>query len=199
MFSPSVWKIRCVYVDYSSVTYETGCLLNWHLEEYVRDPARWSKGKTPAIYQGTGGEYHLTTDEKKRILTNNIFGVDIDPQAVEVTKLSLLLKVLEGEDEQTISHQLSLFRQRVLPNLDRNIKCGNSLIGPDFYQSVLGQVDGEALARINPFSWKDEFVEVIGRGGFDAVIGNPPYVRIQAMKAWPPMTGSTAWCTNSTA
>ena len=70
---------------------------------------------------------------KKRILLNNIFGVDIDPQAVEVTKLSLLLKVLEGETQQTLATQLRLFHERALPDLADNIKCGNSLIGPDFY------------------------------------------------------------------
>lgn len=53
--------------------------------------------------------------------------MDIDAQAVEVTKLSLLLKVLEGEDEQSIGRQMVLFQERVLPDLARNIKCGNSL------------------------------------------------------------------------
>ncbi len=64
------------------------------------------------IFQGRGGEWRLTTTEKKRILLNNIYGVDIDRQAVEVTKLSLLLKVLEGENEETISKQLTLFSEK---------------------------------------------------------------------------------------
>ena len=77
-------------------------LLDWHRDQYVKDdPYKWAKGQTPRLYQGSGGQWRLTTDERKRILLNNIHGVDIDPQAVEVTKLSLLLKVLEGEDEQT--------------------------------------------------------------------------------------------------
>ena len=72
--------------------------------------------------------------------------MDIDPQAVEVTKLSLLLKVLEGEDEQTIGQQLALFPERALPDLGRNIKCGNSLIGPDFYDvQQMALLDDEAL------------------------------------------------------
>ena len=70
-------------------------------------------------------------------LLNNIYGVDIDPQAVEVTKLSLLLKVLEGESEQTLARQLKLFHERALPDLGNNIKCGNSLIGTDFYNTPL--------------------------------------------------------------
>jgi len=59
--------------------------------------------------------------------------VDIDPQAVEVTKLSLLLKVLEGESGETITNQLRILHERALPDLAGNIKCGNSLIGPNFY------------------------------------------------------------------
>ncbi len=61
----------------------------------------------------------MTTSKKKEILLNNIYGVDIDPQAVEVTKLSLLLKVLEGESHETIGSQLALFQERVLPDLGK--------------------------------------------------------------------------------
>ncbi len=60
-------------------------------------PEKWAKSRQPALYQAAGGEWRLTTAERKRILLDHIYGVDIDPQAVEVTKLSLLLKVLEGE------------------------------------------------------------------------------------------------------
>ena len=75
------------------------------------------------------GDWRLTTAERKRILLNGIYGVDIDAQAVEVTKLSLLLKVLEGESRESISSLLRYFKERALPDLGENIKCGNSLIG----------------------------------------------------------------------
>jgi len=138
------------------------------------------KGPELPIFQGRGGEWRLTTAEKKRILLNNIYGVDIDRQAVEVTKLSLLLKVLEGENEETISKQLTLFSERALPDLSRNIKCGNSLIGWDILEDNpnLGQ---EEIERINPFDWRAEYPEVFSRGGFDVVIGNPPYVRQESL------------------
>jgi hypothetical protein len=129
----------------------------------------------------------LTIEERKRILLNNIYGVDIDPQAVEVTKLSLLLKVLEGETEAV--QQQRLLVDRVLPDLDSNIKCGNSLIGSDFYegqQLSLGLLDEEEMYRINVFDWRAAFPHIVGWGGFDGVIGNPPYIRIQAMKQWAP-------------
>ncbi|MFH1538875.1 MAG: Eco57I restriction-modification methylase domain-containing protein, partial [bacterium] len=156
--------------------------------------------KYPAIFQGrgtaaagaSGGDWLLTTREKKRILLNNIFGVDIDTQAVEVTKLSLLLKVLENENSETIRTQLTLWRERALPDLSDNIRCGNSLIGPDFYDK--GQMsldfDEEERYRINAFDWRDEkhgFGHIMKASGFDCVIGNPPYIRIQAMKEWAPV------------
>jgi hypothetical protein len=106
--------------------------------------------------------------------------VDIDHQAVEVTKLSLLLKVLEGEDEQSIGRQMTLFQERVLPDLANNIKCGNSLIGPDFYENQQMNIfDEEEVYRVNAFDWETEFAEIMENGGFNAVIGNPPYIRIQ--------------------
>jgi type I restriction-modification system DNA methylase subunit len=152
-------------------------LLDWHRDEYINDgPENWSKGKTPRVYQSQKGEWRLTTDERKRILLNNIYGVDIDHQAVEVTKLSLLLKMLEGEDEQSIGKQMFLFQERVLPDLSNNIKCGNSLIGPDFYTHQQTDLfDEEAIYRVNAFDWHAEFADIMKNGGFDAVIGNPPY------------------------
>ena len=154
-------------------------LLDWHRDQYVNDgPEKWAKGKTPQLYKSHKGEWRLTTDERKRILLNNIYGVDIDHQAVEVTKLSLLLKVLEGEDEQSIGRQMTLFQERVLPDLSHNIKCGNSLIGPDFYETQqMSLFDEEEMYRVNAFDWDAEFPEIIKNGGFNAVIGNPPYVR----------------------
>ena len=162
-------------------------LLQYYLNYYT-------KGKNPKrykeqTYQGKNGQWFLTIKEKKRILLTNIFGVDIDSQAVEVTKLSLLLKVLEGESRDVFEKQQKLWRERALPDLGSNIKCGNSLIGPDFYiggtQTTL--YDDDVMYRVNAFDWEREFPDIINNGGFDAVIGNPPYIRIQAMKEWAPL------------
>lgn len=162
-------------------------LLDWHRDRYLEyGPDNWSR----QIYQGPGGEWRLTTAEKKRILTNNIYGVDIDSQAVEVTKLSLLLKVLEGETAETLESQLRLFAERALPDLDDNIKCGNSLIGPEFYDDPQTTfLDKEEHYRINVFDWKAAFPQVFSgdNPGFDAFIGNPPYIRIQDMKEFAPV------------
>ena len=161
-------------------------LLDYHRRWYEEhDPARHARRKQPAVYQGPGGEWRLTGAEKKHILLNNIYGVDIDRQAVEVSKLSLLLQVLEGENQETLGQQLALWRERALPNLGNNIKCGNSLIGPDYFEAQL-LPDEEEMRRVNAFDWETEFSEVMAAGGFDVVIGNPPYIRIQTMKTWAP-------------
>jgi hypothetical protein len=147
-------------------------LLDWHLNYYIQNgPERRKK----EVYRGRNDEWRLTIGERRRILLNNIYGVDLDQQAVEVTKLSLLLKVLEGETEQTMG-QLQFARERALPDLGQNIKCGNSLIGPDFYDSPEAQkLSDEELYRVNAFDWEGEFPKVMRAGGFDAVIGNPPW------------------------
>lgn len=170
-------------------------LLDWHLRYYLaHDPAGWAKKKHPPIYEtapnahgiGRGsGHWQLTTAERKRILLAHLHGVDIDAQAVEVTKLSLLLKVLEGEARELQGKQITF--ERVLPDLGQNIKCGNSLIGSDFYaQKNLPTLDDEARLKINAFDWAHEFPAIMAAGGFDAVIGNPPYVRIQTLQETQP-------------
>jgi len=159
-------------------------LLDWYRDGYSAEAEKWTKGKNPPLVQAQGGGYRLTTVERKRILLDHIYGVDIDSQAVEVTKLSLLLKVLEGESEESLGKQLSLFHERALPNLGNNIKCGNSLIGPDFYAGQQSSFfDLEEQYRINAFDWAKEFREVfLASGGFDVVIGNPPYIRQEGLK-----------------
>jgi len=169
-------------------------LLDYHLDYYAKnEPQKHEKEKR--IMLGPENSAALTIQEKKRILLNNIYGVDIDPQAVEVTKLSLLLKVLENEDQETLRYQMKLFhKERALPDLDQNIKCGNSLIGPDFYQNQQKSFfeNDDEKRKINAFDWHSEFKDIFKpvRGadtlvgtqpvrpsnpGFDVVIGNPPW------------------------
>jgi len=153
------------------------CLLDHCLKWYAEhQPQRHKK----AVYLDRRTGWRLTVDEKKRILTTHIFGVDIDPQAVEVSKLSLLLKVLEGETDQSLRMGLLTFKDRALPNLADNIKCGNSLIGPDYFTGRLIP-DAEEFAQVNAFDWTREFPDALKAGGFDCIIGNPPYIPIELM------------------
>ncbi len=160
-------------------------LLTWHLNYYkpefikhsetaadtntntkTREAAIKQRNKLPLTPEG-----NLTTALKKQILLNNIYGVDIDSQAVEVTKLSLLLKCMEGETSSSINAVMH-FGERVLPTLDNNIKSGNSLIDIDFYDT---QFDFGEDKKVKPFNWKQAFPNVFKQGGFDVVIGNPPW------------------------
>jgi len=135
------------------------------------------------IYKSGSGAWKLTLAERKRILLNNIDGVDIDPQAAEVTKLSLLLKVLEDESEENVSRQLKLFAERALPSLHQNIRCGNSLVAPDYFTYKQDHpFNMEERKQVNAFDWHQEFPVVMKAGGFDVVIGNPPYVRQESLK-----------------
>lgn len=152
-------------------------LLDWHLEYY----SNLDQPPKNVIYTGKDGIPRLTIQEKKKILLNNIYGVDIDPQAVEVTKLSLLLKVLEDENKDLLEAQQKLIKERALPYLGDNIKCGNSLISPNDLD--FGKLAIEEISDINPFDWKEQFSEIFENGGFDAIIGNPPYVNISNIPA----------------
>jgi len=162
-------------------------LLRYHLDYYLKKgPDKFKKD----VFQTKDKIWLLTSERRKSILLNNIFGVDIDPQAVEVTKLSLLLKVLENETKESVNQQLRLKQKRVLPDLDNNIKCGNSLIGPEFYKEIqLTLNNTQKLRRINIFNWEDPvkgFGKIFEQGRFDLVIGNPPYIQIQKLKEFYP-------------
>ncbi|MEO8149892.1 MAG: N-6 DNA methylase [Bacteroidia bacterium] len=150
----TITKIKIVDPACGSGSFLIGAydyLLKHHLDYYISNPTAAKKDKA---LTATGA---LTTSLKKQILLNNIYGVDIDVNAVEVTKLSLLLKCMEGETQASIENQLRLFNERVLPTLDNNIKDGNSLVDTDFYD---GQIDFGDEKKVKPFNWQRAFPEV---------------------------------------
>lgn len=106
----------------------------------------------------------------RAVLSNNLYGVDINPESVEITRLALWLH--------------TALPDRPLTSLDENIRCGNSLVGTDFTRQ-LGLapqgVDESSRERVNPFDWPERFPSVFAgeKPGFDCVIGNPPYVKLQ--------------------
>jgi len=159
-------------------------LIRWH-ETYYSDQQRLTQRDREAAYYDSDGRVRLTAKLKRQILLNNLFGVDIDAQAVEVTRFSLSLKALEDTRRAELYEEVTLFKQTVLPDLRHNIKCGNSLIGPDYFSGQMF-ADKDELLRVKPFDWAQEFPEVMAAGSFDAVIGNPPYIRARIFKEFYP-------------
>jgi hypothetical protein len=133
--------------------------------------------------QDAQGVRRLTADAKAKLLRNSIFGVDVDPAAVEVTTMSLYLKSLESDAPEYVRTQMSL-SGAILPSLGENIRVGNSLVSTDFYaQAELGQLDAFEEHRLRPFKWESRnegFGRILDDGGFDVVIGNPPYFNVDA-------------------
>jgi type I restriction-modification system DNA methylase subunit len=160
-------------------------LIDYHIKYYRAHPKDAQTLYLDIYAKVNPEDLALPLHEKAKILRNNLFGVDIDAQAVEVTMMSLYLKALEGE------RGMLPRKQHLLPALGNNIKCGNSLIGYDIVDPSLSPLskggiqgglflDDDAKDKINPFDWTSKtagFGEIIENGGFDAVIGNPPYVR----------------------
>jgi hypothetical protein len=150
-------------------------LLDWYLVEYAADPQKYLPAPrstaTPRLRRNHKGELALTAAERKRILLSHIHGVDIDEQAVEVAKLSLLLTFMEDEEPTDAPVTLAGFKERILPDIDANVRCGNSLIGPDVLQDEeLVDVDNPERTKINPFDWRRYGFQ------FDAIVGNPPWL-----------------------
>ena len=194
-------------------------LLRYHAEYYTCNPGKVKKGDCVQ----RDGSLHLSLQKKRDILTRNIYGVDIDRQAVEVAQLSLYLKLLEDETIGSTSEFQTEFYFTLLPSLDKNIVCGNSLIGPDISIGVELSLDEEK--RLNPMDYAQRFPQIFRRkassgelrdaapsdmdytmpgvplhgsfsykktkkakarspmvrqseyeGGFDVIVGNPPYV-----------------------
>ena len=142
---------------------------NWLLQISICDPACGSGAFLNAALDFLIAEHKLIDEMQAKvegativfpniensILENNLYGVDINEESVEIAKLSLWLRTAKPH--------------RKLNSLNNNIKCGNSLI------------DDPEIAGEKAFCWEKEFPQVFEKGGFDVVIGNPPYVQLQTM------------------
>jgi adenine-specific DNA-methyltransferase len=166
------------------------CLLDYHRNYYNKllDEKTTAKilqdikfkNKKGAILEDNGnveyrdGQWCLTLKLKQNILLNNIYGVDIDYQAVEVTQLSLFLKMLEDETLSSTSAFTAF--SKVLPDLTKNIVCGNSLIGYDIMNMNGGLFEDDEMKKLNPMDYAAAFPKIMRSGGFDGIVGNPPYL-----------------------
>ncbi|MGD0548752.1 MAG: N-6 DNA methylase [Terracidiphilus sp.] len=160
-------------------------LLAYHGQYYNENPKSARKGDCIV----KDGKLYLSLSKKREILLNNIYGVDIDFQAVEVCQLSLFLRLLKDETTgSTHQHILDFAHiakmKKLLPDLSKNIDCGNSLIGTDISQHRLFECVEEHKKsveerKLNSMDFEDSFPGVMRRGGFDAIVGNPPYRMLQ--------------------
>ena len=152
---------------------------NKHVADGQYDGWFWINPKNNRCY--------LTALAKRKIISACIYGIDIDSQAVEIAKLSLALKVVEGS-ESNPSEILGLQSPspRILSSIDKNIKNGNSLVDRKIFDLFPELIDKhESLEKIKVFDWDEDgtFKNVmLGRGGFDAIVGNPPYVETKHYK-----------------
>ncbi len=195
-----------------------------------------NKEFVPAVTEHDGG-LRLTLEKKREILINNVFGVDLDPQAVEVAQLSLYLKLLEDETTASARQHYLDFHEALLPSLNKNVIRGNSLIGQDILDGQF-EFSGREEVKLAPMDFRSAFPQVfgydresetsvvretadgghldlgpgepirdmsdyaskagvdyrkpskrklptlkahIGGSGFDAIVGNPPYVRQESL------------------
>lgn len=154
-------------------------LLDWYQTQYQTALEQYRA----QLYQNHQGNWQLTIAAKQHILLQHIYGLDINQQAVEVAKRSLLLQMLSGsitESQIQPRHRLDCLSDKV--SLNTNLLCGNALVDWDFYDKhKLSQFMLEETNQINAFSWENAFPTVIQAGGFDVILGNPPWVFTRSM------------------
>jgi hypothetical protein len=137
-------------------------LLDRHLALWLKQPGSRRRGR---LVRTASGEWTLTAAERRRILLASIHGVDRDPCAVEIARLTLLLAELEEVGQEDGGRQLPLFGESMLPDLSGNLVCGDSVIGPEF---------GAADQLVRALDWSPAFPGKT-EPGFDVVLGNPPW------------------------
>jgi type I restriction-modification system DNA methylase subunit len=155
-------------------------LLRYHAEWYSQ-PGYDKQAKKDGCIRTEEGHWQLSLAQRRNILQRNIYGVDLDRQAVEVAQLSLFLKLLEGERAFSKQQYLLAFARdtnmkKLLPDLSDNIVCGNSLVG--WEAATMLALDAEQELALNPLDFEQAFPKAMHAGGFDAIVGNPPYLNI---------------------
>lgn len=125
--------------------------------------------------------YMLTINGRRAIVTNCIHGIDCDEAAIEVTKMSLALKIVDGNDSLAWNG-IGAFGTKILQDVHKNVKLGNTLVGTD------NRFTAKCVAEIKPFDIWADFSEVfLKNDGFSYIVGNPPYVETKHFKAAQPL------------
>lgn len=149
----------------------SGLFLIEALDYLIKRTTEWYLNNEPEYLIEVGnGDYSIPFEDKKEILLSCIYGIDIDPNAVEVAKFSLLLKILENETVPTLFD-----KEQLLPYLDENIKQGNALVDYNHLKKI--KIEESERYEIAPFNWSFRN----GVETFNVILGNPPYVTTEDM------------------
>lgn len=150
-----------------------------HLVQQIEDRIRKGALINEDYYIDNDGSIALTIEGRRAIINSCLYGVDINPEAVEVAKMSLSLKLIDNYAPKDFE-SVGILGSQILKGIGANIRCGNSLVEanigtvcPDINDNI------KELQATNAFDWKKAFPEVFEQGGFDFVIGNPPYVEVK--------------------
>ncbi|HEY9659457.1 MAG TPA: TaqI-like C-terminal specificity domain-containing protein [Allocoleopsis sp.] len=141
-------------------------LLDWYHTQYIAMPTQYQQ----SLYCDYTGNWQLTLAARQEILAKHIYGVDIDTTASALTRRSLLLLLVAGLTQEAIATQTSLFT-KIRSTLEHNIRSGDALIGSDFVRSY-----PDSSMDIQGLDWDQAFPTVMRSGGFDVIVGNPPWV-----------------------
>lgn len=177
------WKEEAGWIDGQEPTNQA-LEIYWGRLKDIRtiDPACGSGAFLIALFRALFAEFRATMDARysarletnriddaeiaEMILSNNIYGVDINPLSVEIAQLSLWLH--------------SARPRQPLSTFSHTVRCGNSLVSTQMYdRRPPDYLPCAARARVAPFNWEEAFPEIVQRGGFDIIVGNPPYVKLQ--------------------
>lgn len=155
-----------------------------YLESIIIEIQKTSRSESySSLFTQTESGLALNLKGKQAILNNCIYGIDIDPEAVEVARMSLALKVIDNEGSPEDFTKIGLFSEQILNGIGLNIVCGNSLVDELVYKEYPEILDDDKqLFKTNAFDWNNEvqFMKVFeNKKGFDFIVGNPPYVEVK--------------------
>ncbi|MDD1681618.1 MAG: hypothetical protein LUQ35_08405, partial [Methanoregula sp.] len=144
----------------------------------VLDPACGAGNVLLAAYRDLLGHYRGGTpgpEERREILTDSLYGLDVSRHAVAVTRMLLFFRLAETLDKKTVPGDFFSFSEEIFRDLKTTIRCGNALIGPGIVSDESWMFcPARDRHTLHPFSWQQGFPEIFAAGGFDAVITNPP-------------------------
>lgn len=154
-------------------------LQNILIEYYTSNP----EAEFSHLFFRNNNNTTLTIEGKRKLISECIYAVDIDPEAVEVARMSLSLKIIDNVELHENYQEIGVYGNQILNNVGNNVKCGNTLVSLDILDQYPEIIENEEqLLKTNAFNWNSDsgFQEIFNiKGGFDFIIGNPPYVEVK--------------------